>query len=103
MLRALIALVVTCGQTALHPPAPAALPSPDPPEPTEPAAECKFERAVHCAAEAAATCPATKPAVDPNPAFGGAAGRYSAAETRKARATDPRACCYVEFVAGVCL
>lgn len=102
MIRWLVSLVLACGQTALHPPAPAALPSPDPPEPQQPAAECLFTRKVHCVDDPSASCPLTRARFDDDYMKLDREARYSAAETRAARGNDARACCYVEFVTGAC-
>lgn len=70
----------------------------DPPEPTAPQAECAFDRSVFCvtAQQCAPTQPARKQSVVPYDA------QLSAAETRTHRATEPAACCYVEFTATAC-
>jgi hypothetical protein len=114
MLRALICCVIGCGgspKVVSPPPAQvdAGVVAVDPPEPKQPVAECTFAPTTSCRDGDAATaqlappfetCAASQPAREM--AYPGE-GMFSAVETRKARASNPRACCYVEFVTQVCL
>jgi hypothetical protein len=82
----------------------------DPPEPTAPQLECAFERLVTCEpGQPTRTalqrspfewCATSHPVA--KPFYPGHARVFSAAETRRARAGQPGACCYVEFRATAC-
>jgi hypothetical protein len=102
------------GQPAQHEPEPppydVAPIAEDPPEPTAPQAECAFARSVFCV-----TGQPTRTALQPSPfewctrtqpprqqSVVPYDAQFSAGETRAHRATEPAACCYVEFSTMAC-
>ena len=103
-MRWLVAVVLACGSPPPPPPRPPPPPAPaelpDVAEPEQPADECSYTRIVTCE-PSATTGQAALAGTDP-----GAVGKHrhlSVSESRTARAEHPDACCYVEFVRGVCL
>jgi hypothetical protein len=52
--------------------------------------------------DATSTCPLVHARFEPDYMRVDDQAHYSAAETRGRRASEPGACCYVEFVTGAC-
>ena len=114
MIRVALVLLLACSAPRTEPvpvraPADAAQAVADPPEPTEPAAECIFVPVISChdglptrtamQPSPFEWCARTAPGADsimPSDA------QFSAIETRKARATRPAACCYIQFTTRTC-
>src|SRR5256885_4185181 len=101
MLKVIFALFVRWGHGALVASAPPALPTPDPTEPAKPQDECAYQREVHCVDDAIGSCALGHDAFTVSPRT--TAPSYSAIETRAVRKTEPRACCYVEFMPTICI
>jgi len=105
MKRLWIVLLVACSSPSK--PAPVAKPADaatvepifEAPEPKPPEIECSFSQSEFCVA--GPKCAATQPARHPDPSIKLEA-QYSTAKTRAKRATDPTACCYIEFSTEAC-